>query len=78
MGARTVVHVNHMVRADNDNMQMVLCNLERGAVARWKDFGLVTRRLRVQLPPMTLRSSLGQVACQSLPHDASDSFTTKE
>ena len=46
----------------------------QGAVAQWKEFCLVTRRLWVQLPPMPLRSNPGQVACLSLFH-ASDSFT---
>ena len=49
--------------------------LVHGAVAQWTEFCLVNRTLlAVQLPPMPLCSSLGQVACLSLSH-ASDSFT---
>ena len=45
-----------------------------GAVAQWKEFCLVTRRVWAQLLPMPLHSSPRQVACLSLFH-ASDSFT---
>ena len=34
--------------------------------AQWKKLCLVTRRLRVQLQPATLRSNLRQVACRTL------------
>ena len=61
---------------DDDDPVVLRAKTGQGAVAQWKDFCLVTRRLWVQLPPMPPRSDPGQVACLLLFH-ASDSFTTE-
>ena len=62
---RSILH--HLATTDNVTEDR---QTQEGAVAEWKEFCLVTRRLWVRFQPMPLRSNHGQFACLWMLNDS--------